>query len=431
MKRLISICVIISLLVIPILVIAGPVISRQGGGGGTSFSVTDITGQTDDTTPATTATAVLAQGGSLIESTLAEIGTAINPTAATLHIDDILTALGIASEAVNFGAFTGSTIDDNVTAKAAMQALETALELKQTSDSDLTTIAGLSPVENKIMIGSSAPAWSVSAYTLAAPGASGGLLQSDGTNWARVTSLTGLSFDIGDAVASGHAVTMDANGVLQTAFTALIPDAADGATLGATDREWSDLILADGAIIYGQNDQSNTITSSATGWNFNLPLGLYSANDPDVAAEGKISWDANGDYMRGYDGTRQVAIARVQEEIHVTVVKPQDMADAVRDAFLVWSNESGMTFTVTGWKCWAGADDTTLNIETTAADGSTNATVDAVECATGSGPYTGADTTITAGTISNGSLIWLDFDDTDDPSYVKLVIYGYYNADVN
>ncbi len=40
---------------------------------GSGFSVTDITGQTDDTTPATTATAVLAQGGSLIESTIAQI----------------------------------------------------------------------------------------------------------------------------------------------------------------------------------------------------------------------------------------------------------------------------------------------------------------------------------------------------------------------
>jgi len=103
----------------------------------------------------------------------------------------------------------------------------------------------------------------------------------------------------------------------------------------------------------------------------------------------------------------------------------------VRDAFLVWSNESGFSFIITGWKAWSGADDTTLNIETTAADGSSNATVDAVEIATGSGPYTASDTTITAATIANGSLIWLDFDDTDDPSYVKLTIYGYYNADVD
>lgn len=55
------------------------------------------------------------------------------PTAASLHVDDILTALGIASEATHFGTFTGSTINDNVTVKAALQALETAVELKANS----------------------------------------------------------------------------------------------------------------------------------------------------------------------------------------------------------------------------------------------------------------------------------------------------------
>jgi hypothetical protein len=55
------------------------------------------------------------------------------PTAASIHFDDVLTALGIASTAVNFGAFTGSTIADNVTAKAALQALETAVELRAVS----------------------------------------------------------------------------------------------------------------------------------------------------------------------------------------------------------------------------------------------------------------------------------------------------------
>jgi hypothetical protein len=50
------------------------------------------------------------------------------PTATSLHLDDVLTALGIASEAQNFGTFTGTTIDDNLTAKAIFQALETAIE---------------------------------------------------------------------------------------------------------------------------------------------------------------------------------------------------------------------------------------------------------------------------------------------------------------
>ncbi len=58
---------------------------------------------------------------------------AIASTQAFLHIDDILTALGIASEATHFGTFTGVTIADSSSAKAALQALETSLELKATA----------------------------------------------------------------------------------------------------------------------------------------------------------------------------------------------------------------------------------------------------------------------------------------------------------
>ncbi len=56
-------------------------------------------------------------------------------------------------------------------------------------DADLTTIAGLTPVQSKVIISNAAPAWSVSAWTIADPGASGAIIQSDGTNWTRSTSL--------------------------------------------------------------------------------------------------------------------------------------------------------------------------------------------------------------------------------------------------
>lgn len=75
--------ILFAVILLPLVYVAYVIAQPSGGynpphgGSGTSFSVTDITGQTDDTTPATTATAVLAQGGSLIESTLAQIGTAI------------------------------------------------------------------------------------------------------------------------------------------------------------------------------------------------------------------------------------------------------------------------------------------------------------------------------------------------------------------
>lgn len=169
----------------------------------------------------------------------------------------------------------------------------------------------------------------------------------------------------------------------------------------------------------------------SAGLNTSGGLTLQTANDPDVSTEGGISWDANGNYLRVHDGTRQVAV-RTLETIHVTVIAPNDLADAQRDAFIFWSNESGMPFVITGWKAWSGTDDTTLNIEVVDADGvGNNATVDAVEIATGSGPFTGSDTTITAATIASTRMLVLDFDDADTPTYVKLSITGYFDADVN
>ena len=45
--------------------------------------------------------------------------------------------------------------------------------------------------------------------------------------------------------------------------TALVPDAADGATLGTASAEFSDLYLADGGVVYLGNDQDVTITHVA------------------------------------------------------------------------------------------------------------------------------------------------------------------------
>lgn len=49
---------------------------------------------------------------------------------ATLSIDDLVTLSGVADGQSNLGTFTGSTIPDSQTIKQALQALETALELK-------------------------------------------------------------------------------------------------------------------------------------------------------------------------------------------------------------------------------------------------------------------------------------------------------------
>ena len=68
------------------------------------------------------------------------------------HIDNVATLTGVAKDSANLGTFTGSTIADSATLKAALQALETALELKAASsvvteiDSNVDDLISLSGV---------------------------------------------------------------------------------------------------------------------------------------------------------------------------------------------------------------------------------------------------------------------------------------------
>lgn len=73
---------------------------------------------------------------------------------ATLSVDDLITLSGVADGAVNLGTFTGTTISDNVTIKAALQALETALE----------AVGGISDGDKgDITVSSSGTVWTIDA----------------------------------------------------------------------------------------------------------------------------------------------------------------------------------------------------------------------------------------------------------------------------
>ena len=97
-------------------------------------------------------------------NTLNEIAAALNDDASLsasltalinaneTHIDNAVTLTGIAKDGTSLGTFTGSTISDNVTIKAAIQALETAVESAGsasslsavvTDASDLQTLTGI------------------------------------------------------------------------------------------------------------------------------------------------------------------------------------------------------------------------------------------------------------------------------------------------
>jgi|GEM_PF-5777850 len=62
------------------------------------------------------------------------------PTASSLSVDDLITLSGMPEGSVNLGEFTGTTITDNLTIKAAIQALETYIEGLSLHDS--ATLSG-------------------------------------------------------------------------------------------------------------------------------------------------------------------------------------------------------------------------------------------------------------------------------------------------
>ena len=89
-----------------------------------------------------TAISDLVDGAPALLDTLNELAAAINDdsdfvtTITNLindnetHIDNVATLTGVAKDSANLGTFTGGTIADSSTIKAAIQALETAVELK-------------------------------------------------------------------------------------------------------------------------------------------------------------------------------------------------------------------------------------------------------------------------------------------------------------
>ena len=58
------------------------------------------------------------------------------------NTDDLVTLSGVAENSANLGTFTGSTIADNQTIKAALQALETAVELKTDDGDNVNQLVG-------------------------------------------------------------------------------------------------------------------------------------------------------------------------------------------------------------------------------------------------------------------------------------------------
>ena len=105
----------------------------------TTVPITNSNGTGFTIPQATTSLAGLLNSTDKTKLSFISITQAVDLDAMETDVADLTTLTGVASNAVNLGTFTGTTIADNVTIKAALQALETALEtyiIKTASDTN-------------------------------------------------------------------------------------------------------------------------------------------------------------------------------------------------------------------------------------------------------------------------------------------------------
>ena len=112
-----------------------------------------LTGVAKDSTSLGTFTGSTISDNGTIKAGVQELETAVETklnssgAQAALHVDHIITLSGVSQAAENLGTFTGGTITDNATIKAALQLLETKAEAVQTdvdgNESDADTAIAL------------------------------------------------------------------------------------------------------------------------------------------------------------------------------------------------------------------------------------------------------------------------------------------------
>jgi hypothetical protein len=67
--------------------------------------------------------------------------------------------------------------------------------------------------------------------------------------------------------------------------------------------------------------------------------------DPDLSAEGRLSYDSDDDALRGYDGSNQVVLGRKNKEITAAIVAPNSITG--KDKLILWKNLTGFVLNIT------------------------------------------------------------------------------------
>ena len=148
------------------------------------------------------------------------------------------------------------------------------------------------PATNTVSVGTPA-----NVVIRSATGQSGNVIIGDATATSNFNLDVRGTANVGALTSTSHTSTGNLQGVNITATTAFLPDASDGAALGSSSLEFSDLFLADGAVVSFGDDQEITLTHVAdAGLNLKhaasaddkFPTFTLQTGDDDIAVNDKL-----------------------------------------------------------------------------------------------------------------------------------------------
>ena len=148
------------------------------------------------------------------------------------------------------------------------------------------------PATNTVSVGTPA-----NVVIRSATGQSGNVIIGDATATSGASLDVRGTANVGALTSTSHTSTGNIQVVNITATTAFLPDASDGAALGSSSLEFSDLFLADGAVVSFGDDQEITLTHVAdAGLNLKhaasaddkFPTFTLQTGDDDIAVNDKL-----------------------------------------------------------------------------------------------------------------------------------------------
>lgn len=228
-------------------------------------------------------------------------------------------------------------------------------------------------------------------------------------------NVAGLSYDItalGNLGATPDAQAATGIGTITGTLTANCAFTWTDASLAALadDAVWTFVAVQDGT-----GGRSLTFDDEAGGTDYTFTW--TGTVNPRASTQTTI-------YLRKIGSSTTIEVTGAEPITYAAIyIKPQDLADAVRDDCFFARNSTGKTRYITAWRAYSKTDDTSFGIEIVDADGANRADIDSTcEVATNeTGQYSGGEA-VASVAWANGKQLRIDFNNTDDPADVYVEV---------